>query len=736
MMPAVATNSIAQNDAILNSPRYQQYYANSALTPPVPSTRVTNAISGFNSSSQTSPAPVSSPVGSSSNLARGQGSVQSMAAGQNTFRMTQAPKLSGPPSQATQSQLQMQTSVPQMRVNPQIPQGVRDPKASGTGGSLSPVATTAGSPGIPVTGGSSVSSTGNWQTQNRTGKPVSPSAPSVVSSPSVSSIPITNATAAAATSSAASKPVAKTNVASSTSAGTGTAARKPAVNANLSNLNLPKETLRILTLLQDKIKAQMEASGQVINSALLTNALAIAISQLTKNSGSGGGAAAITNLLKGKNQAQLVNALATAISSAKKTGTSSGSSSGTHVNKPKPVNSSATTSSSVPKPAPVSTPMIPGLSKLHPPVTVPAAISSPASLNAGLPPHLSGITAKVPLSNMVPRVKQAHSSVSVPAAPIKSTASMDEKKSSPVPSRPISVSASGPTKPLPGLDTNKSQVPAFNKPAPSTAASKPPVYTSEPMPPKITMPVPPAIKAALAAAAAAAAAASSSSSSASVKALKSVSEPAPVKVATATSPAGTSSPTLGTLSEESKAKRPASEQIQSPAIKKEKIEAITAKPVESPKPTAAPGPTLKQVPVASVATPPAKSASPPPNPPAKSSAPSAAAAVAATAPTATKPSAQQPPAAAKSKAEMISEMLAKASKLTNPTPSIKQALLQLQAHATKLGLPIPENLKRILNDDAPGTSPTGVPADAGADKKRKAADEPSTLQNPKVQKTS
>lgn len=734
MMPAVATNSIAQNDAILNSPRYQQYYANSALTPPVPSTRVTNAISGFISSSQASPASVSSPAGSSSNPARGQGSVQSMAAGQNTFRMTQAPKLSGPPSQATQSQLQMQTSVPQMRVNPQIPQGVRDPKASGTSASLSPVAATAGSPGVSTTSGSPVPSTGNWQSQSRTGKSVSPPAPSVASSPSVSSIPVTNATAAAATSSAASKPVAKTNVASSASSGTGTAARKPAVNANLSNLNLPKETLRILTLLQDKIKAQMEASGQVINSALLTNALAIAISQLTKNSGSGGGAAAITNLLKGKNQAQLVNALATAISSAKKTGGPSGSSSSTHGTKPKPVNPLATTSSSVPKPSPASAPMIPGLSKLHPPVTVPAAISSPASLNAGLPPHLSGITAKVPLSNMVPRVKQAQSPVPPPAGPAKSASNVDEKKSSPVLSRPTSAPASGITKPLPGFDTNKAQVPSLNKSGPSTAASKPPAYASEPMPPKITMPVPPAIRAALAAAAAA--------SSASVKTSKSMSEPAPVKAATATSPVNASSPALGALSEGSKPKRPAPEQIQSPAIKKEKTEAgaVTVKSVEPPKPAVAPGSTLKHVPAAaasaSAATLPAKSASPPPNPPAKPSAPLPATAPAAPQ-AATKPSAQQSPAPAKSKAEMISEMLAKASKLTNPTPSIKAALLQLQAHATKLGLPIPENLKRILNDDTPAAPPSGAPADAGADKKRKATpDGPSTVQNPKIQKTS
>ncbi|KAF5114734.1 hypothetical protein DV495_000493 [Geotrichum candidum] len=734
MMPAVATNSIAQNDAILNSPRYQQYYANSALTPPVPSTRVTNAISGFISSSQASPASVSSPAGSSSNPARGQGSVQSMAAGQNTFRMTQAPKLSGPPSQATQSQLQMQTSVPQMRVNPQIPQGVRDPKASGTSASLSPVAATAGSPGVSTTSGSPVPSTGNWQSQSRTGKSVSPPAPSVASSPSVSSIPVTNATAAAATSSAASKPVAKTNVASSASSGTGTAARKPAVNANLSNLNLPKETLRILTLLQDKIKAQMEASGQVINSALLTNALAIAISQLTKNSGSGGGAAAITNLLKGKNQAQLVNALATAISSAKKTGGPSGSSSSTHGTKPKPVNPLATTSSSVPKPAPASAPMIPGLSKLHPPVTVPAAISSPASLNAGLPPHLSGITAKVPLSNMVPRVKQAQSPVPPPAGPAKSASNVDEKKSSPVLSRPTSAPASGITKPLPGFDTNKAQVPSLNKSGPSTAASKHPAYASEPMPPKITMPVPPAIRAALAAAAAA--------SSASVKTSKSMSEPAPVKAATATSPVNASSPALGALSEGSKPKRPAPEQIQSPAIKKEKTEAgaVTVKSVEPSKSAAAPGSTLKHVPAAaasaSAATLPAKSASPPPNPPAKPSAPLPATAPAAPQ-AATKPSAQQSPAPAKSKAEMISEMLAKASKLTNPTPSIKAALLQLQAHATKLGLPIPENLKRILNDDTPAAPPSGAPADAGADKKRKATpDGPSTVQNPKIQKTS
>lgn len=703
MVPAVATNSIAQNDAILNSPRYQQYYANSASTPPIPSTRVTNAISGFNSNSQASTASIPSSASSALSSARGQGSVQSMAAGQNTFRMTQAPKLSGPPSQATQSQLQMQTSVPQMRVNPQIPQGARDPKSSST--STSPVLVADGSTGVAATSQLSTSASSNWQNQNKTGKSVSPSTSSGVKSSS-SSIPVTNASSATGASSTVAKAAVKSNTVGSAS--TGTTTRKSNVNANLSNLNLPKETLRILNLLQDKIKAQMEASGQVINSALLTNALAIAISQLTKNSGSGGGAAAITNLLKGKNQAQLVNALATAISSAKKTGNSSASGSSTSIDKSKPLAVSTPASNSVSKPVPMAAPMIPGLSKLHPPVTVPAAISSPASLNAGLPPHLSGIAAKVPLSNMVPRVKQTYPLVSFPAASTSPDNRADVKKSSSGSSKFVSASTPASVNPLSGVALSKVQVPVSHKS--TTTVSKTSLNTVGPIPPTVSMPVPSAIKAAVTAAAAL---------PVNVKTQVSLPVPASVKASIETSATTTATTSTSASFKDSAAKRPATEQIQPPIIMKEKIEVggTTLKSIREVKPEETSALNLKPVTTTSVV----------------SSIKATSSQTNSSAPAPAKPIAQQSPVSAKSKAEMISEMLAKASKLTNPTPSIKAALLQLQAHATKLGLPIPENLKRILNDDStgsPGTAPDNV------EKKRKATDEIPAFQNNKVQKTS
>lgn len=554
--PAVATNSIAQNDAILNSPRYQQYYS-STSTPPIPSTRVTTSLSA-NPGSTTAPGQATASMPAAT--ARGAGSVQSMAAGQTTFRMTQPPKQAGGVggagasgargAQPTPMQLQKQTSVPQMRVNPQIPKGVAG-AGSGVGG-------------------------GKSEGQPRQAKfSVTPTA-----------LPEPSENAASA---------------SSASAASKAASSKPALNSPLSSLNLPKDTLRILNLLQDKIKAQMQSSGQPINSTVLTNALAIAIAQLTKTSGGGaggaGGAAALANLLKGKNQAQLVSALASAISSAKKPGASAsvaGASKPSSSPAPQAASASSSSSSAATssEAAAVKRSASPAdLFKQQPQhqpkplgIPVPAAISAPASLAAGsLPGHLSGI-AKLPPSLASPAASSTLSTV-IPSATTAEAA---------VPTTaPVQKSAS---------------------PAPSSAAAEAtqqPIGSSSSRPQSISPTPPPSF--------------STNSSSAPVS---STSAPPP----------------------------PASAAVSSP----------------SPVPT-----------IASPATPATSSSG----------------------------------AAPKSKAELISEMLAKASKLTNPSPSIRAALAQLQAHATKLGLKIPDNLKNldsIPSAEQPASTPSAAPSSASA----------------------
>lgn len=520
MPPAVATNSIAQNDAILNSPRYQQYYNGAAglkMTPALPA-RDSSPVVPTTSSASAPPSSAATPT-------------PSMAAGQTTFRMTQAPKKTAGESSGTtsQSQLHKQTSVPQMRVNPQVPQGARGNSAS-------------------------ASST------DRTKFSAAP-APDVSVTKTVPSTP------------APAKP-------STTTSGSGTNA--------LASLNLPKETMRVLTLLQDKIKTQMQNSGQQVNSAVLTNALAIAISQLTKGSG---GPAALSNLLKGKNQAQLVNALAAAISSAKKPGAAK-----------------QTTPAATPAPAPAKASPSPApapLPKVHPPVNVPAAISSPASLTSGtLPAHLSSIANfGMPQGEWSPPPASATASAPASVSPPPPPAAPKQ----PSPTEPVKVAAVA----------NAAAAPV---PAPTTTPVKP-----EPIAP----------------------------------AKASSTEPAEVPKPAVPAPAS-SSPT------------PA------PA------------PAKAPTPAPAPAP--------APAAPAAAAVAPAPAP----------------APTSTKP---------KPKAEMIADMLAKAAKLTNPSPSIRAALVQLQAHATKLGLEIPENLKKLTAEAA---------AEGGA---KRAADESKEGHRDKIQKT-
>lgn len=569
MPPAVATNSIAQNDAILNSPRYQQYYSTSATTPPIPSTRVTTSLpASSNPSNQSAILPP--PLG------RSTVSVQSMAAGQSTFRMTQAPKLSGPPAQPTQSQLQKQTSVPQMRVNPQIPLGVRETKGQ--------------SPGLPRDASSPPAA---WQPPlQHSGKFSTTPVPVVSRSGSVST---------------ESKPVSKP-------------VAKPSINANLAHLNFPKDTLRILNLLQEKIKAQMQSSGQPINSAVLTNALAIAISQLTKNSGggAGGGAAALTNLLKGKNQAQLVSALATAITSAKKPGASGSAKAGSSASS-RSQSPSVGHSPAVPSPAgpssggpdmvrrsvsPTSSFKLPQshkslespvLGKRHPPVTVPTAISSPASLTSGtLPAHLSSIAN---FSQSLSRTSAVPKSTSISPPSNSISEGLPPKWSPPQTSVGASASRQAGSPVPPGLP-HISKLPT-STPATVTVSSN-----------------------------------TNSSSSISDQPFSS----REVTPATVTSCAHTTPNT------------PADKKIQ-PSISTTSASALPS--------SALPGSSIPA-----------------------------------------------PSAASKSKAEMIADMLAKASKLTNPTPNIKAALAQLQAHATKLGLKIPENLRNLAasTSSSPGAS--------------------------------
>lgn len=76
-----------------------------------------------------------------------------------------------------------------------------------------------------------------------------------------------------------------------------------------STVPLSKDTLRVLTALSEKIKKQIQGTGRSITQDMLTNALAIAITQLAKN----GGNKAIANLINGNNSEQLFNAISSVV---------------------------------------------------------------------------------------------------------------------------------------------------------------------------------------------------------------------------------------------------------------------------------------------------------------------------------------------------------------------------------------------------------------------------------------
>lgn len=253
-----ATNSIAENEAILNSLQYKQYYPGSRSMPPIPLS-ISNIPASIGNIRYSPPASSSSSAGTASATALPTPPVKSLADGQSTFRMSQLPKPSNTGVSMENKTLRELTSVPKMRVNPQIPNSVRDVKAP-PGSQEPPRQSSAQSNTVPL----------STQQQPQDSNQVRASPPTLSSS---------------------QKP-----------------ASKP---SGLAHLNLPKETLRVLSFLQDKIKAQMEASGQTVNPAVLTNALAMAIAQLTKGGkGKAGGLAALIN---GKNQAALVNAIAAAV---------------------------------------------------------------------------------------------------------------------------------------------------------------------------------------------------------------------------------------------------------------------------------------------------------------------------------------------------------------------------------------------------------------------------------------
>lgn len=241
-----ATFAIAQNEAILNTPRYKQMYPTPVPFPPIPP-----SMSGGGSN------PLPSVV-------------KSLADGQGVFRMAQVPKLSRPSVQPSPSELQKQTSVLQMRVNPQVPRNVRQ----------------AAQPSDDV-------------------RVLPKIQQHAIKHQMRASLPHNQ----------------NDKIAKSRDATPVVQDLQPKPAANHAQMTLPKDTLRALNLLQEKIKAQMVSSGQPINSAVLTNALAIAIGQLAKRSGEGvSGPNALASLLKGKNKAQLIGAITAAIGSARNPG--------------------------------------------------------------------------------------------------------------------------------------------------------------------------------------------------------------------------------------------------------------------------------------------------------------------------------------------------------------------------------------------------------------------------------
>lgn len=109
---------------------------------------------------------------------------------------------------------------------------------------------------------------------------------------------------------------------------------------NIGGLNLSKDTLKALAVLQQKIQSQLGANSS-INANHLTNALAIAIAQVAKT----GGPNAVAALLNGKNPTQLAQVLQQALSSVRK-GKGTGSN-----NNPSSASASAPSSQS-PQPQP------------------------------------------------------------------------------------------------------------------------------------------------------------------------------------------------------------------------------------------------------------------------------------------------------------------------------------------------------------------------------------------------
>lgn len=123
---------------------------------------------------------------------------------------------------------------------------------------------------------------------------------------------------------------------------------------NIGGLNLSKDTLKALAVLQQKIQSQLGANSN-INANHLTNALAIAIAQVAKT----GGPNAVAALLNGKNPTQLAQVLQQALSSVRKgkgTGSTNnpGSASAPSSQSPQPQPHQAASSSATPQPQPAS----------------------------------------------------------------------------------------------------------------------------------------------------------------------------------------------------------------------------------------------------------------------------------------------------------------------------------------------------------------------------------------------
>lgn len=299
--PSVPTTASGSSTSI-NSSTYTKFpFTDMPAMPPLPAT---NSTSYYTKPSSTTP-----------NSSQPLSSRPSLAAGQTTFRMTQTPAFFTKP-QTSLPDLQKQTSVPQMKVKPQIPNEIFN-NASGTPSNQSSYSTNRVHAPLSIPAAISTPGTSKALLYSQKGQQ---SITSLMSSiPSKTSQASTSKTTPLNSNTQQNQSFNKSGVATNSStASQATQSKTPSGSSSTASA-LPKDTLRIVNILHEKVKDTMQKMGQPLDSQVLTHVLANVITKLTKSGAlAGGGKNIVSSLTSGKHKNLFVSALNAAIVSAKK----------------------------------------------------------------------------------------------------------------------------------------------------------------------------------------------------------------------------------------------------------------------------------------------------------------------------------------------------------------------------------------------------------------------------------